>query len=68
MATITEKEWLPTSSDPAALPTLTDADFAACARTLPAVGRAHLLQLLFLIIKTEGAGWAGLSADPAAGH
>ena len=68
MATITEKGWLPTTGDPATQPTLTDADFAARARTLPAAGRAHLLQLLFLIIKTEGAGWAGLSADPATGH
>jgi TIR domain len=68
MATVTEKTWLPPSGDPAMLPTLTDAAFAACARTLPAAGRGDLLQLLFLIIKTEGAGWAGLSASPETGQ
>jgi hypothetical protein len=68
MAAITEKVWLPPSDDPACPPTLTDADFAARARTLPAAGREHLLRLLFLIIQAERSGWAGLSSNPQTGQ
>lgn len=68
VATVTEKAWLPPSDDPARLPALTDGEFAARARTLPAAGREDLLRLLFLITKTEGAGWAGLSSNPETGR
>ena len=67
-AAVTEKAWVPPPDDPAMLPILTDADFAARTHTLPAAGRGHLLQLLFLIIKTERNGWAGLSANPETGQ
>lgn len=68
MATGTEKAWTPPTDDPARMPTVTDADFVARARTLPVAGREHLLRLLFLIIKTEGSGWAGLSANSETGQ
>jgi hypothetical protein len=68
VVTVTEKAWLPPPGEPAMQPTLTDADFAARSRTLPAAGREDLLRLLFLVIKAERAGWAGLSANPATGH
>jgi hypothetical protein len=67
IAAATEKAWQPPPGDPAMLPTLTDADFAARARALPAAGRGHLLQLLFLIIKTERQGWAGLTVNRETG-
>jgi hypothetical protein len=66
IAAATEKAWQPPPGDPAMLPTLTDADFAARAHTLPAAGRGQL-QLLFLIIKTERQGWAGLTANRETG-
>jgi hypothetical protein len=63
IAAATEKAWQPPPGEPAKLPTLMDADFAARARALPAAGRTDLLQLLFLIIKTERQGWAGLTSN-----
>jgi hypothetical protein len=68
MAVAAEKAWQPPAGQPDELPSVTDAAFAARARNLPIAGRDHLLQLLFLIVKTESAGWAGMSHDPATGH
>lgn len=68
IAAITEKAWQPPHHDPTTLPKLTDADFAARARTLPAAGRENLLRELFLIIKTERQGWAGLSNNRETGE
>jgi hypothetical protein len=67
IAAATERAWQPPPGDPAMLPTLTDADFAARARALPAAGRADLLQLLFLTIKTERNGWAALTSNRETG-
>ncbi|MGH9466466.1 MAG: TIR domain-containing protein [Terriglobales bacterium] len=67
MATRTEKGWVPPPGQPDALPSLTEAEFASHASTLPAAGRDHILRLLFLILKTERMGWGGCSAD-GAGH
>jgi len=68
MATAKEKSWQPPAGQPDGMPSLSDAEFASGARGLPAAGREHLLGLLFLILKTEAAGWAGLSHDPASGQ
>jgi hypothetical protein len=61
LATEVEKYWQPPLDAPNARPDLTDVDFASNSRLLPAAGRDDVLQLVLLIIKTEGAGWAGLS-------
>lgn len=68
MATSTEKGWQSPTDQPDAQPSLTDVEFAAKARTLPAAGRDRLLQMLFLIFQTERNGWAGCTADPSTGH
>ena len=68
MATGIEKGWQPPVGQPDAMPGLTDAEFALHARTLPAAGREHLLQLLFLMLQAERGGWAGFTASPTAGH
>jgi hypothetical protein len=68
LAIVTEKAWQPPSDDPAGLPAITDADFAARSRALPAAERERLLRLLFLIIKTERPGWAGLQYNPETGR
>ncbi len=68
MAVAVEKAWLPPPDDPATLPTLTAADFAAGSLTLPSADQGQLLRLLFLIIKAERSGWAGLSSDQGTGQ
>jgi hypothetical protein len=68
IAAVTEKAWQPPPGDPAMLPKLTVADFAARAHNLPAAGRGDLLQLLFSIVKTERQGWAVLSPNPDTGE
>src|SRR6266568_3951970 len=68
IATRIEKGWQPPSDQPDAQPGLSDTDFAQRSSTLPAAGRDDLLQLLFLVLKVERAGWARLSANPSTGH
>jgi hypothetical protein len=68
VAVAVEKEWLPPPARPGDPPVLTAAGFAARARTLPAAGRDHLLQLLHLIVQAERSGWAGLSANTGTGE
>ncbi len=68
MATSIEKGWLPAPGELETRPGLTDTEFAQRSKTLPAAGRGDLLQLLFLMLKVERPGWAGLSANPSTGH
>jgi hypothetical protein len=68
LATSAEKGWQPPADKPTAQPSLTDIEFASLARTLPVADRGHMLQLLFLVLKAEGTGWADYSDEPGTGH
>jgi hypothetical protein len=68
MATSIEKGWQPPPGQTDAMPSLTDAEFALHARTLPAARREHLLRLLFLLLQAERGGCAGFTVAPAVGH
>jgi hypothetical protein len=68
IATRMEEDWQPPADEPNAQPVLTDTEFAARARTLPAHRRGHVLRLLFLILQSEHIGLAGYAAGRDAGH
>jgi hypothetical protein len=70
IAAATEKGWEPPpGAQDGAAPTLTTAQFAVQAPNLPAAGRQHLLQLVFLMLKPEtSVGWTGLGGPDANGQ
>jgi hypothetical protein len=68
MAAGVERGWQPPPGQPDALPRLTDAEFAAQARALPAAGRDDLLLLLFRVLQIERDGWGRPMIDPQSGN
>jgi hypothetical protein len=68
LATSIEKAWQPPDDQPTALASLSDTEFASRSRTLPPAKKDHLLRLLFLILQTEGAGWADFTTGRVAGR
>jgi hypothetical protein len=68
MAASTERDWRPLPDQASALPRLTDAEFTAQARTLPAAGRDALLLLLFRVLQIERDGWGRPMIDPQSGN
>jgi TIR domain-containing protein len=69
IAVFTEKGWEPPPGAPEGAAALTTAEFAAQASHLPAAGRPHLMQLVFLMLKAEPSwGWTGLSGPDADGQ